>query len=142
SRGLATDTSGDAVALAKETAARLGLEIEPLAGDLFDPVPAPLRGSVDLVVANPPYLSAGSAAPLPPEVLADPPGALFGDAELAGGIFSGAAAWLRPGRTVAVEIDEGSAGAVAASARDAGLTEVRVRRDLADRDRVVSAARP
>ena len=39
-------------------------------------------GRVDLVVANPPYLSVETADDLPPEVRADPPEALFGGLEL------------------------------------------------------------
>src|SRR5262249_9740612 len=138
-RVLATDTSSDAVSLSDENAARLELAIEVFRGDLFDPVPSDLRGSVDLVVANPPYLAAELSSTLPAEVRADPPEALFGDVELTARIFAEATRWLRPGGTVAVETDEGSAGAVAASARAAGLEGVRIRTDLAGRDRVVSA---
>lgn len=50
----ATDTSADAVALARENAERLGVSdrVHVLQGDLLDPLPAP----VDLIVANLPYL--------------------------------------------------------------------------------------
>jgi release factor glutamine methyltransferase len=49
-----TDTSADAVLLARANVARLGLgdRITILHGDLLDPVP----GAVDLIVANLPYL--------------------------------------------------------------------------------------
>ena len=138
-RVLATDTSSDAVALAEENASRLGLAIDVFRGNLFEPLPPDHRGSVDMVVANPPYLPAELSSTLPAEVRADPPEALFGDVELTARIFEEATRWLRPGGTVAVETDEGSAGAVAASARAAGLEGVRIRTDLAGRDRVVSA---
>src|SRR5262249_48283522 len=138
-RVLAADTSGEAVTLAKEDAGRVGLDIEGLGRDPFGPVPAELRGWFDLVVATPPYLSAEVASTLSPEVRADPPEALFGDPELTRRVFTEAVGWLRPGGTVAVETDEGAAAAVSASAGAAGLADVRVRKDLAGRDRVVSA---
>src|SRR5580765_8250163 len=69
-------TGSGAVALA--IADRLGLAVDVRVGDLFEPVPGAFRGEVDLVVANPPYLSVDMADDLPPEVRADPPEALFG----------------------------------------------------------------
>jgi release factor glutamine methyltransferase len=54
----ATDRSPEAVALARENAERLGLEVTVLEGDLLAPLPAELRGWIDLVVSNPPYVSA------------------------------------------------------------------------------------
>lgn len=53
----ATELSPDAASLARENAARLGLEVSVLDGDLFEPLPGELRGSVDLLVANPPYVA-------------------------------------------------------------------------------------
>ena len=112
------------------------------AGDLFEPVPVAFLGEVDLVVANPPYLSVEMADDLPPEVRADPPEALFGGLELTRRLITESVAWLRPGGALAVECDEGAAAAVAAAARDAGFEGVFVRRDLNGRDRVVGARRP
>ena len=139
---IATDVSEAAVALARENAERLELAVDVRAGDLFEPLPAACRGEVDLVVANPPYLSIELAADLPREVRADPPEALFGGLELTRRLISAAVAWLRPRGALAVECDEGAAAAVAAAARDAGFEEVFVRRDLNGRDRVVGARRP
>ena len=50
----ATDTSADAVSLARENAARLGVgeRVHVVRGDLLDPLP----GAFDLIVANLPYL--------------------------------------------------------------------------------------
>jgi len=64
----ATDISSQALALARENAEMLGLEIDFREGDLFAAVPARLRGAVDLIVANPPYVSTGEIATLPREV--------------------------------------------------------------------------
>jgi release factor glutamine methyltransferase len=135
----ATDRSADAIALAEENAVRLGLPIEPLLGDLFEPLPPELIGEVDLVVANPPYLSEDMASTLPREVRAEPAEALFGSPDLTERIIGGAVEWLRSGGMVAVEIGEVDAERVTASTSEAGLVEASVRRDLARRDRVVAA---
>ena len=139
---MATDVSEPAVALARENAERLRLAVDVRAGDLFEPLPEECRRQVDLVVANPPYLSIEVAADLPPEVHADPPEALFGGLEVTRRLITEAFAWLRTGGGLAVECDERAAAAVGAAARDAGFEEVFVRRDLNGRDRVVGARRP
>ncbi len=135
----ATDVSEDAVALARENAERLNLPVEPLVGDLFEPLPAELRGRIDLVVANPPYLGLDEEPTLPVEVRAEPPQALYGGPELTERLFRVATGWLRPGGTVAIEIREDTADATVAAARTAGLLDPFVRKDLAGRDRVVAA---
>jgi len=141
-RVMATDRSEAAVDLARENAEQLRLAVGVRAGDLFEPVPGAFLGEVDLVVANPPYLSVEKADDLPPEVRADPPEALFGGLEVTRRLITESVAWLRPGGALAVECDEGAAAAVAAAARDAGFEEVFVRRDLNGRERVVGARRP
>ena len=141
-RVMATDVSEAAVALARENAEHLGLEVDVRAGDLFEPLPPAWRGKVDLVVANPPYLPVELAPDLPPEVRADPPEALFGGLEVTRRLIIEAIAWLRPGGALAIECDERAPAAVAAGARDAGFQEVFVRRDLNGRDRVIGARRP
>jgi release factor glutamine methyltransferase len=138
----ATDVSPEALALAAENAAALSLSVMFLQGDLLAPLPPELKSKVDLVVANPPYLSADVRDNLPADVLADPAQALFGDADLSGRLFHEAAVWLRPTGIVAVEIDASSAEAMAAVARSSGLDDVRVHPDLTGRDRFVTGRRP
>jgi release factor glutamine methyltransferase len=140
-RVLATDRSPEALVLAADNAARLGLDIEILAGDLLAPVPPELRGRLDLVVSNPPYVDPASAGDLPADVRADPPVALFGTTGITGRVLGEAASWLAAGGTVAVEIDESTAAEVGEAARRAGFDRVRVLPDLAGRDRVVTAVR-
>ena len=67
-RVYATDISEEALSLAEENASRTGLEVDFLKGDLFEPLPPELRGRVDLLVANPPYVSEAEFADLPTEV--------------------------------------------------------------------------
>jgi release factor glutamine methyltransferase len=138
----AIDLAPEAVALAKENAARLHLEVEVLHGDLLAPLPEHRCGRVDLVVANPPYVGAGEVAGLPAEVRADPPLALVGDVALYRRLFGEAAGWVRPGGAVVVEIGDTQGSAVAAAATDAGFGGVEVLPDLTGRDRVVAARRP
>jgi release factor glutamine methyltransferase len=137
----ATDVSDDAVALARANAIRLGLAIDVERGDLFGPLPSRLKGRIDAVSANPPYVPDARRQALPVDVLADPAAAVFGDPALYGRLFEGAHTWLRSGATVAVEIDDEAARIVSAAATDVGFADVTVHADLNGRDRVVSARR-
>jgi release factor glutamine methyltransferase len=141
-RVYATDVSHEALALAAENATALSLSVTFLQGDLLTPVPPELNGRVDLVVANPPYLSADGRDDLPADVLADPAQALFGDADLTARLFHEAALCLRPTGVIAVEIDTFSADPMAAAARSSGFEDVRVHQDLTGRDRIMTGRRP
>jgi len=137
----ATDLSPDAVELARANATRLGLDVDVRAGDLFDALPAELRGAIDLVVANPPYVPT-ERDDLAPDALADPPLALFGDLAFAERLLDTALVWLRIGGVVVQEIEEGTGSAMTELARRVGFVEVAVLPDLNGRDRVLVAVRP
>lgn len=140
----ATDLSPAAVEVAGDNAVRLGLDdrVTILAGDLFGPLPQELRGRLDLVVANPPYIPSSAMADLPAEVAGFEPGlALDGGPDgldLARRILAEAPDWLRPGGRIALELDERNVGAAAAEASTA-YTSVAVTPDLTGRPRVLSA---
>lgn len=138
----ATDLSPEAVALARENAHSLGLTVTVLEGDLLEPLPTDLRGRVDAVVCNPPYVAQEARDTLPADVLAEPPLAVFGGIEIYERLFAQAEGWLAPGGIVAVEIEETAARVVAKAAAHEGFEGIVVRRDLAGRDRVVVARRP
>lgn len=140
-RVTATDIAPEAVALAARNAGRLELAVSVVAGDLFSGVDPSLRGTVDLVVSNPPYVEPDELGSLPADVRADPEVALAGGVEVYRRLFAGALEWLRPGGSVVVEIAERRGAAVSAAAADAGLCEVRVLPDLLGRDRVVVGRR-
>ena len=53
----ATDISPDAVEVATDNRYRTGLQVYLAEGDLFDPLPTAILGTVDLIVANPPYVA-------------------------------------------------------------------------------------
>ena len=145
-RVIATDLSPTAVALARGNAARLHLEVTVLLGDLLMPVPAALRGSADVLVANPPYLAQHELPGLEPEVRDhDPVAALVSGptgSETVARLLDEGPAWLRPGGWLLLEVDTSRAHATAALARGAGLADVAVVCDLTGAERVVLGRRP
>ncbi|HEX6329827.1 MAG TPA: peptide chain release factor N(5)-glutamine methyltransferase [Actinomycetota bacterium] len=136
----ATDLSPEAVELARANAARLELDVRILEGALLEPLPSELRGWVDLVVSNPPYLSPDEFEDLPLEVRADPEIALVGDVAVIERLADDAARWLRDGGVLALEIGAAQGRAVT-DLLGRGYADVRVEPDLAGRDRVVLARR-
>ena len=62
------DVSAEAVALARRTARPPVSRSTFLEGDLLEPLPAALRGRVELIVSNPPYVSEAEWAALPDEI--------------------------------------------------------------------------
>lgn len=141
----ATDRSPEALAVARANLAGTGSRVAPLValaeGHWFHALPADLRGTLDLVVANPPYVPDGDLLPAEVEgwepriALRSGPQGLDALAEIIGG----APAWLRRPGTLVLEIDPRQAAAVAAMTRAAGWSAVEVHADLAGRDRVLVA---
>lgn len=140
-RGLGTDLSPAALAVARGNAAALGLEdrADFALSDWFSAV----TGRFDLIVSNPPYIAAAEMAHLAPEVrdweprLALTPG---GDGLAAyRAIAAGAAAHLKPGGCLLLEIGAAQGPEVAAICAAAGLDSPRIHPDLDGRDRVVEA---
>ena len=143
-KGLGIDVSEDALAVARDNAANLGLErrLALLRGDWTSGLG---DASFDLVVANPPYIPSAEIETLTPEVRDhDPRIALDGGADgleayrrLAPEILR----VLRPGGRFAVEIGPGQAAAVKTLFVEAGAQDLAVHRDLGDRDRVVAGTK-
>ena len=134
----ATDVDEAALAVARENARRLGLDVTFAAGDLL----APVEGSFDAVLSNPPYIPEGDRAALAPDVREhEPAHALFAGPDgldVYRRLIPQAAA---AAPVVALEVGAGQAPAVAGLLREAGLTQVQVRPDLAGIDRVVVGRR-
>jgi release factor glutamine methyltransferase len=132
----ATDVSDDAVGVARANASRHALEVEVLRGDLLAPLPAELKGAVDLVVSNPPYVTREEYESLPAEVRAEPYEALVGGTDVHRRLAQEAPGWLRPGGWLVVEIGASQGeGVRALLAERFGRLEILP--DLAGRDRVV-----
>jgi len=110
-------------------------------GSWFEALPADVRGSLDLVVSNPPYVAADD--PLPAEVRDhEPMEALVpgpSGREALDHLVEEAPAWLRTSGVLVVELAPTQAEGVAALARATGYASVEVRRDLAGRERCVIA---
>jgi release factor glutamine methyltransferase len=125
------DTSVDTVALARENAAALGLEVELREGGI-----ATAAEGWDLVVANPPYVAQSALLSLQPELRWEPYQALVGNgfhAEIAG---------VADASAIAFEVGDGQAHAVAAVLADLGWDEITITRDLGGIERVVDGKRP
>jgi release factor glutamine methyltransferase len=125
-----------AVTLARSNAARLGLDVEVRKGDLLEPLPADLRGHVDLLISNPPYVTREDYESLPREVKADPYEALVGGTRFHRRLVRAARGWLRPDGWLVVEIGQNQ-GEEVRGLFDRRLSDVEVLLDLAGRDRVV-----
>jgi release factor glutamine methyltransferase len=130
-RVTAVDTSSDAVALARENAERLGLDVDVREGG-FE-----VAGEGwDLVVSNPPYVRPEEWDTLQPEIREwEPRGALVGV-----GLHEQIARVARTRRLV-LEVGWCQARDVAATLMSLGYTDVRITPDLAGIERVVEGQR-
>ena len=140
----AVDASEDALALARENAAALGLA-DRVAFARSDWLSA-VTDAYDLVVANPPYLTEGEVAAAEPEVrLHDPAHALVapedGLADLRR-ILTAAPRHLRPAGWVVLETGVDHHAALADITRAAALAQGQGRADLSGRARFWLAQRP
>ncbi|MFL6106266.1 MAG: putative protein N(5)-glutamine methyltransferase [Marmoricola sp.] len=94
-------------------------------GDLFDPLPPSLRGAVDVVVANTPYVPSDQVALMPPEARDhEPLHTLDGGPDglaLLRRIADEAGGWLTPGGVVLIEISESQYDAAREAFEAAGL---------------------
>jgi release factor glutamine methyltransferase len=130
-RVFGVDLSAKPVAFARRNARDLGLDrVAFLRGDLFGPVPADLRGRVDVVTVHPPYVGRREVRTLPEEIRRFEPMESLTDRSPAGmGLIERTAAeapaWLRPGGWLLVEVSPDRSRAVAAILRRAGYAEVR-----------------
>jgi len=147
-RILATDVSWRALRVARANAERNGVaeRITFLRGNLCRAVDGQVsEESVDLVVANPPYIPTGELVTLMPEVQWEPRLALDGGADglrVAREIIETSPDCIRPGGFLLLEIGAEQAETVQALVAASGrLESARVRRDLAGRPRVVVARR-
>ncbi|MEV6765425.1 putative protein N(5)-glutamine methyltransferase [Streptomyces sp. NPDC051105] len=95
-------------------------------GDLFDALPAALRGRIGILAANVPYVPSGEVGLLPAEARDhEPLVALDGGGDgldVLRRVAAGAPEWLAPGGCVLVETSERQAGAAVGAFAAAGLT--------------------
>jgi release factor glutamine methyltransferase len=126
---VAADVDPAAVACARRNG------VDAVIGDLYDPLPADLRGRVDLLCVNAPYVPTDAIADMPPEARDHEPAvALDGGADglhLHRRVAAGAREWLAPGGHLVLETSSRQAGGTLAAVTAGGL----VGRVVADDDR-------
>jgi len=145
----ATDSSRPALDVARANLAGMAgfsaTRVRMAEGDWWDALPGEIRGGVDLVVSNPPYISTAEMAALDgvvrdwepgPALHAGPTGL-----ESVEAVLGPARSWLAPHGVAVVEIAPHQVPTATALARKSGFGDVEVRADLAGRDRVL-VARP
>jgi release factor glutamine methyltransferase len=118
------DVSHSALALSRENADRLGLDVELREGGIDT-----AAEGWDLVVSNPPYVT--SLVGLQPELRHEPENALLGEG------FHETIARVARTQFLVLEVGDGQAHEVARTLSAAGYEEVAVTPDLAGVDRVV-----
>jgi release factor glutamine methyltransferase len=140
----AWDVSADALAVARETAEHLGLDVHFAEVDLFaNDIGGSLPKPVDLLVSNPPYIPDEEAEMLSPMVHDyDPDVALFsGDDPLRfyRALADRASLLCAPNAELVFETHADFAEEAAAVLEREGLADVRVQRDLSGRPRILLA---
>lgn len=139
---VAVDASPDALALAAENRDATGLPVALVRGDLCRPLRA---GSLDALVANPPYLSRDEYAALDPSVRDwEPSEALVSGTdglEATRRLLRQGLEVLRPGGWVALEVDCTRAARSAGLAAELGWKEIATHADLFGRERYLLARR-
>ena len=134
------DISEDALALARENAARLDLRdrVRFFKSNLLENV----DGIFDLIVANLPYIAAQDRHTLSREVLRDPEVALFAGAqgdELVRALIDQAPARLRPGGTLALEVGLGQSEALFSTLAGKNYRDICSKNDYSGRPRFLFA---
>ncbi len=137
-RVTAIDASEDPLAVARENAARAGLDIELVQRDLFEGLP---DGPWDLVVSNPPYIREDELDRLGPEVRDwEPRAAVVGEGTTEG-VAKAALSVLRPAGALVLETAGGRAEQVAELLRELGYEDVRMTDDLTGLSRVADGVK-
>lgn len=143
-----TDVSEDALHVARANAAGVGRNAVGARfghGSWYEALPVDLRGSLDAIVSNPPYIAMGD--PLVGESVLkwEPHNALFAGADGLDDlrvVVSDAVNWLVPGGLLAVEMGFTQATVVSQLFESAGFKNVSVHKDLAGIDRFVTGTSP
>jgi release factor glutamine methyltransferase len=130
----ASDIEPAAVACARANVAAVGGTVYE--GDLYDPLPPALRGGVDLVVVNAPYVPSSEIGLMPAEArLHEPRVALDGGPDgvaIHRRVAAQAPGWLAPGGRLLIETSERQAPLTVAAITSAGLTATVISDDEMD----------
>ena len=112
-------------------------------GDLFEALPTTLKGNIDVITSNPPYIEKAVIPTLMEEVRDFEP-SLALDGGLDGldfyrRIIAEAGQWLKAGGRLLLEIGYDQRQAVSELCEAAGLKEIVCKQDLSGLDRVITA---
>lgn len=142
----ATDVNRDALQVARANIAAAGTpaaRVRLREGSWFDALPEALRGSLLMVVSNPPYIAHHESIPVSVSDW-EPRDALFAGPtglEAIEVLIDQASGWLDPAGTLVLELAPHQAEIVRELAATAGFVESIIRHDLAGRDRALVARR-
>jgi release factor glutamine methyltransferase len=119
----AVDIDPDAVRCARHNLAAAGGQVYQ--GDLYEPLPAALRGRVDVLVANAPYVPTEAVRLLPAEARVHEPRVTLDGGpdglDVLRRVIATAPSWLAPGGHLLVEASEGQAPQAAGAMARSGL---------------------
>nr|WP_330385621.1 peptide chain release factor N(5)-glutamine methyltransferase [Merdimonas faecis] len=137
-KGTGCDISEKALKMARENGRRLQVEASWIQSDLFEQI----SERFDLIVSNPPYIRTGVIEELQEEVrLHDPWIALDGKKDglyFYRRIIAESTGYIRDNGAMMFEIGHDQAEDVVRLMEEAGYTQIRVKKDLAGLDRVVT----
>ena len=142
-----TDTSDAALRLARANARSHRLSNVTFGrGSMFDPLPAKLRGSFDVIASHPPYIAKSEVPDLPKELLEFEPVDSLTDASddglgLIRLLVNGAKDWLKPGGWICIEVGPYLARTLRSMLVRAQYADVRSTGGPADQSRVLVAKR-
>jgi release factor glutamine methyltransferase len=140
----ATDASADALDVARANVAGCAASrVRVASGSWFDALPDSLRGGLELIVSNPPYIAEHELEDLPAEVVGfEPRSALIAGptgCEALEHLLARSREWLVADGVLVCELAPHQADAMAERARGHGYVAVEVREDLTGRPRVLVA---
>jgi release factor glutamine methyltransferase len=140
----ATDANPDALDVARANiAGGAATRVRVACGSWFDALPETLRGGLELIVSNPPYIAEHELAGLPAEIAEfEPRDALIAGPtgrEAVEHLLAHAREWMVAGGVFVCELAPHQADAMTERAREHGYAEVSVRTDLTGRPRVLVA---
>lgn len=141
-----TDLSPLAVKLARQNARKNGLSNAHFSvGSMFDPLPASIRGAVDVIASHPPYVASGEVGDLPAETMFEPTLTLTDSSpdglSLVRVLINEGRDWLKPNGWLLIEIAPDLARTVRTMLGRAGYRDVRSTRGVHEWSRVVVAKR-
>ena len=143
-----TDVSEDALHVARANAAGVGRNAVGARfghGNWYAALSEDLRGSLDVIVSNPPYIANDDPLVGDSVLKWEPHNALFAGTDGLNDlrvVVSGASDWLVPGGLLAVEMGFTQGTEVSQLFTSAGFTKVSVHKDLAGLDRFVTGLAP